>query len=111
MFFFRSHLERVEPTDERPGKVYCARVFVQKNTLADFILSHLIDVGAAAFDLDGEMYNRFKDLLGNSFCFIFKHDDVPDFFGGVSTTQGAPCAAKTCILGIVDVLQLFWHYQ
>ncbi len=111
MFFFRSQLERVEPTDEWPERVYCARVFIQKNTLANFILSHLIDVGAAAFDPEGEMNNRFKDLLGNSLCFFGKHDDVPGFFAGISTTQRAPCAAKTCILGIVDVLQLFWHYQ
>ncbi len=106
MFFFRSQLERVEPTDERPGKVYFARIFVQKNTLANFILSHLIDIGATAFDPEGETHNRFKDLLGNSLCFIVKHDDVPGFFAGISTTQGAPCAPKTDILGKINVVRL-----
>jgi hypothetical protein len=103
-FFFGSQLERVEPTDERPERIYRTRIFIEKNTLAVFIFLHLIDVGCAAVDSNGEMPDGFEDVSREPLCFVFKHDYVSGLLDDVSTAQGAPCAFKMGIPWIIDGL-------
>jgi hypothetical protein len=71
--FSCAQLKRVEPADQRPGRIDPARVTVQENAFLVFQrLLHFVSIGFMTENFNCELFRGLLTDCGNALCFFFE---------------------------------------